>query len=135
MEIVVWVIHVLVAIGLVGLVMIQQGKGADVGAAFGSGASNTVFGSRGSANFLSRTTAILALIFFLTSLSLAYFIGGKPKQESVLDRALEQDSATKPKAANEQELLNQLSQELQKKSGEQTTPGAPAAPVPEAPQQ
>lgn len=66
------VVHILVAFALVALVLLQQGKGADMGAAFGSGASQTLFGSRGSATFLSRTTAVLATIFFLTSLSLAY---------------------------------------------------------------
>lgn len=67
------VIHVLVALALIGLVLLQHGKGADAGAAFGSGASATVFGSRGAGSFLSRTTAILATIFFGTSLVLAYF--------------------------------------------------------------
>ncbi|BCX89906.1 preprotein translocase subunit SecG [Methylomarinovum tepidoasis] len=67
------VFHVLIAVGIIVFVLLQQGKGADVGAAFGSGASGTVFGARGSASFLSRTTAILATLFFLTSLSLAYF--------------------------------------------------------------
>jgi len=67
------VVHVLVSMGLIGLVLIQRGKGAEAGAAFGSGASQTVFGARGSASFLTRTTAILATIFFITSLSLAYF--------------------------------------------------------------
>ena len=66
------VVHVLIAIGIVGLILLQQGKGADAGAAFGSGASATVFGSQGSGTFLSRTTAILATLFFVTSLSLAY---------------------------------------------------------------
>ena len=66
------IIHILVSFTLVALVLLQQGKGADMGAAFGSGASQTLFGSRGSATFLSRLTAILATIFFLTSLSLAY---------------------------------------------------------------
>ena len=65
--------HVFLCVGLIGLILIQHGKGADAGAAFGSGASGTVFGSQGSANFLTRTTAILATTFFLTSLTLAYF--------------------------------------------------------------
>ena len=65
------VIHVLTALGIVGLVLLQQGKGADMGAAFGSGASQTLFGARGSATFLSRATAILAAVFFATSLTLA----------------------------------------------------------------
>ena len=66
------VVHVLLAIGVIGLVLIQHGKGADAGAAFGSGASATVFGSRGSASFLTRATTVLAGLFFLTSLSLFY---------------------------------------------------------------
>ena len=66
------VAHVLLAAGLIGLVLMQHGKGADAGAAFGSGASATVFGARGAASFLSRATSILATLFFLTSLALAY---------------------------------------------------------------
>lgn len=66
------VLQVLVAISLIGLILIQHGKGADAGAAFGSGASNTVFGAQGSGNFLSRTTAILAFIFLTNSLGLSY---------------------------------------------------------------
>ncbi|WP_456372950.1 preprotein translocase subunit SecG [Thiolapillus sp.] len=65
-------VHLFLSIGLIGLILIQHGKGADAGAAFGSGASATVFGARGSANFLSRTTGILALLFFITSLALAW---------------------------------------------------------------
>ncbi|HEC17151.1 MAG TPA: preprotein translocase subunit SecG [Sedimenticola sp.] len=66
-------VHLLLAIGLIGLVLIQHGKGADAGAAFGSGASSTVFGAQGSGSFLSRATGILATLFFLTSMALAYF--------------------------------------------------------------
>jgi preprotein translocase subunit SecG len=66
------VVDILAAVGLVALVLLQQGKGADMGAAFGSGASNTLFGSRGTANFLTRTTAVLAVIFFGANLALAY---------------------------------------------------------------
>jgi len=71
------VVQVLVAVALIGLVLIQHGKGADAGAAFGSGASGTVFGSRGAANFLSRVTAGLAFVFFASSLALAYWVGGR----------------------------------------------------------
>jgi preprotein translocase subunit SecG len=78
MQTILLIVHVIVALGIIGLVLIQQGKGADAGAAFGSGASATVFGSRGSANFLTRTTGILALIFFLTSLSLAALSSQRP---------------------------------------------------------
>ena len=66
------IIHVIAALGIIGLVLLQHGKGADVGAAFGSGASGSLFGATGSANFLSRATAVLAAVFFLTSLGLAY---------------------------------------------------------------
>ena len=81
------VVHVLLAAAIVGLVLLQRGKGADAGAGFGSGASGTVFGARGSASFLSRTTATLALLFFVTSLALAY-LGGRRVEapSSVIDR-------------------------------------------------
>lgn len=73
METLVVIVHVIVAVAIVGLVLLQQGKGADAGAAFGSGASQTVFGSAGSGNFLTRSTSIAATIFFVTSLTLAIF--------------------------------------------------------------
>ena len=66
------VVHVLISVSIVGLILLQQGKGADAGAAFGGGSSGTVFGSQGSGNFLSRATAVLAALFFVTSLWLAY---------------------------------------------------------------
>lgn len=69
--------HVLVALAVIGLVLIQQGKGAEIGAAFGSGASSTVFGSQGTGGFLFRLTGGLALTFFLTSLSLCYLISAE----------------------------------------------------------
>jgi preprotein translocase subunit SecG len=73
MQSIVVVIHIIVAVAIVGLVLLQQGKGADAGASFGSGASQTVFGASGSGNFLTRATTIAATIFFITSLSLAIF--------------------------------------------------------------
>jgi preprotein translocase subunit SecG len=81
MEAVLVIVHLFLAIGLVALILIQHGKGADMGAAFGSGASASVFGSRGAANFLSRSTAALATVFFVTSLALAWFAmqGGEPE--------------------------------------------------------
>lgn len=79
------VVQVVLALGLVGLVLIQHGKGADAGAAFGSGASSTVFGARGSANFLSRVTAVLATLFFINSLGLAYLVSNQPAPTSVID--------------------------------------------------
>ena len=82
-------IDVLLAIGIIGLILIQHGKGADVGAAFGSGASGTVFGAQGSASFLTRVTAMLATMFFINSLALAYLASNRPVAESVID-AVEQ---------------------------------------------
>ena len=66
-------LHVLIAMAIVGLVLIQHGKGADMGSGFGGGASSSLFGATGSANFLSRTTAVLATLFFVSSMALAYF--------------------------------------------------------------
>ena len=73
METIVVVVHLIAAVVVVGLVLLQQGKGADAGAAFGSGASQTVFGASGSGNFLSRSTAVAATVFFITSLTLAIY--------------------------------------------------------------
>ena len=81
-------VHLLLSMGIIGLVLLQRGKGADAGAGFGSGASGTVFGARGSSTFFSKTTAILASCFFVTSLGLAYMashrVGGNAPQ-SLLD--------------------------------------------------
>jgi preprotein translocase subunit SecG len=79
------IVQVFAAIVLIALVLLQHGKGADAGAAFGSGASGTVFGSRGSANFLSRATAICAAVFFIASLSLAYVVQVRKAPDSVTD--------------------------------------------------
>ncbi|WP_257263917.1 preprotein translocase subunit SecG [Endozoicomonas sp. ONNA2] len=86
METIILLVHVLVAVGVIVMIMLQQGKGAETGASFGSGASQTVFGSQGSANFLSRTTAILATIFFVTSIGLAMM--ARQKADSVVDAGL-----------------------------------------------
>ena len=85
------VIHLVTAIAIVVLVLLQQGKGADMGAAFGGGSSQSVFGSRGSANFLSRTTGILAAVFFATGLSLAYMY---TKQSSAPTSVMASENAT-----------------------------------------
>lgn len=84
MEILVLVIHVFTALAVIGLVLLQHGKGADVGAAFGGGASGSVFGSAGSANFMSRATAILAVVFFLSSLGLTYISTRKSDHKGVM---------------------------------------------------
>ncbi|MGB9128294.1 MAG: preprotein translocase subunit SecG [Thiobacillus sp.] len=86
METLVWVVHIIIATAVIAMVLLQHGKGADMGAAFGSGSSGSLFGATGSANFLSRGTAILATLFFLTSLALAYFGLQQQKPASVLER-------------------------------------------------
>ena len=100
------VFHVLIAVTLVALVLLQQGKGADAGAAFGGGgggaggggASGSVFGSKGSASFLSRTTGILAALFFITSLSLAYLANQQVEPKSVVDKISTSVPESKPAA-------------------------------------
>lgn len=89
------VVHVLVGCAVIGFVLLQHGKGADMGAAFGSGASGSLFGSSGSANFLSRTTSILATVFFVTSLALSYFASSshKPSSESLMKGVVSQPAA------------------------------------------
>ncbi len=78
------IVHVLAAIGIVGLVLLQHGKGADVGAAFGSGSANSMLGSAGAVPFLMKITAILAAIFFATSLSLGYLVTQKRSPSSLM---------------------------------------------------
>ena len=90
------VLHVLLAAAIIGLVLIQRGKGADAGAGFGSGASGTVFGARGSGSFLSRTTAILATLFFVTSLGLSYLFSQSQAPTSVVDRVLPEQTVPAP---------------------------------------
>ena len=115
------VVQVIVAIGLVALVLLQHGKGADAGAAFGSGASGTVFGSRGSANFLSRATAWLAVVFFGVSLALAYFVNNRLGGDgSVVDRMPAAPAALAPAAPATGEPV--------------AAPVAPALPAEEKPQ-
>ena len=84
MDLVVQIVHVLAAVGIIGLVLVQHGKGADVGAAFGSGSAGSVFGSAGSANFLSRMTAGLALVFFLTSIGLSFLSNKRESGKGVM---------------------------------------------------
>ena len=92
-------IHILVALSIIGLVLMQHGKGADMGAAFGSGASGSLFGATGSANFLSRTTGVLAAVLFLTSLSLAYVASQKPKTVgSVMQETVQSQPSSQPAA-------------------------------------
>ncbi|MDN5869749.1 MAG: preprotein translocase subunit SecG [Nitrococcus sp.] len=111
------VAHLAIAATLIGLVLIQHGKGADAGAAFGSGASATVFGSRGSTSFLSKLTALFAAGFFATSMVLAMLAGTYRSQHSVIDS---DGGANQPEA-----------QEQSPPSPSQTTPAAPPGPVPD----
>jgi preprotein translocase subunit SecG len=119
MEIVILVLHVVAALGICGLVLLQHGKGADVGAAFGSGSAGSVFGSAGSANFLSRATAILALVFFLTSLGLTYFSSRKSDTRGVM--------ADHP--ATTQSVPGQIPGQTPGQAAPVPTPAAPVAPV------
>jgi preprotein translocase subunit SecG len=97
------VLHVLVALSIIGLVLLQHGKGADMGSGFGGGASGSLFGATGSANFLSRTTAVLATIFFILSLALAYLATTKPREGgSVVDRMPAKEQPAKPAPAAQQ---------------------------------
>src|SRR5688572_29882791 len=89
-------LHVLIALAIVGLVLLQHGKGADMGSGFGGGASSSLFGATGSANFLSRITAVLATAFFLLSLALAYVATKKPVEGGGVMDAVRQQQPAKP---------------------------------------
>src|SRR5580693_8733807 len=93
-------VHVLLALMIIGLVLLQRGKGAEAGAGFGSGASGTVFGARGTSTLFSKLTAVFAAMFFATSLTLAY-LGARPTAEptSVLERAAQAATSAPPPAA------------------------------------
>lgn len=109
-ETILLVVHLLVAIGMVALVLIQHGKGADAGAAFGAGAaggvSGSVFGAKGSGNFMSRTTGVLATVFFITSLSLAYLAQNTTSQtESLLDRVQDSPAVDAPAGSADTPIL------------------------------
>jgi preprotein translocase subunit SecG len=97
---VVLVAQMLSALGMIGLILVQHGKGADMGAAFGSGGSGSLFGASGSANFLSRTTAVLAAVFFASTLALAYFSNARPQTgSSVLEGSMPAAPAVPPTGA------------------------------------
>jgi preprotein translocase subunit SecG len=95
-ETVLLALHVIVAVTLIGFVLLQHGKGADMGAAFGSGSSGSLFGAAGSANFLSRTTAILATVFFLSSLGLTYLAANRGAPRDLMQQGVTQKA---PEAA------------------------------------
>jgi len=110
--------HVITALAIIGLVLLQHGKGADMGSGFGGGASGSLFGATGSANFLSRTTAVLATLFFVLSLALAYVATKRPAEGGgVMDRVREQPA-----------------QQEKKPAAEETKPQPPAQPGKDVPQ-
>jgi preprotein translocase subunit SecG len=96
MEVAILVVHVIAALAIIGLVLLQHGKGADMGAAFGSGSAGSVFGSSGSANFLSRTTAVIATIFFITSIGLTIFSSKKTADKGLMAQPVEQPAQSLP---------------------------------------
>lgn len=96
MQTVLVIVHLFLALGMVGLILMQHGKGADTGAAFGAGASGTVFGAAGSANLLSRTTAVLATLFFITSLALAWFSIQSGERPGLMDDVAETPEVAVP---------------------------------------
>lgn len=91
-------LHIGVAIGICGLVLLQHGKGADMGAAFGSGSSGSLFGASGSANFLSHTTAVLAGVFFLTSIGLTWYASSHVQPGGLMERSVLEKGAKSPAA-------------------------------------
>ena len=126
-------LHGTLCVGIVGLVLLQRGKGADAGAGFGAGASGTVFGARGSATFFSKLTAVLATLFFATSLSLAWFAShsGGAKPDSLVDRAAS-EPAPAPAPPVDGDQLPTLPQAEQ--TAPAPTPAEPPAGAPPASQ-
>jgi len=123
------VLHVLVALAIIGLVLLQHGKGADMGSGFGSGASGSLFGATGSANFLSRATAVLATLFFVTSLGLAYIATNKPRTGGgVLDAAKKEQSAP---AKETEKAPEKPAAESPKAPSESPAPGSKPKDVPQ----
>ena len=118
------IVQIVSALAMIGLILVQHGKGADMGAAFGSGSAGSLFGASGSANFLSRTTAVLAAVFFVATLALAYFGNLRTSDSgSVLDRVSAPAPVTAPAAPVDTGPASQIPG---------NTPAAPA-PAPKAP--
>ena len=108
LQTIVLVAHVGIALMIIGLVLLQRGKGADAGTGFGAGASGTVFGARGSATFFSRATGVLATLFFVTSLALAYLATQQTAPRSLLESTPAQQSTAPPPAAETPPAANEL---------------------------
>ena len=112
MENLISVIHILSAAGVIGLVLLQHGKGADMGAAFGSGASGSLFGVSGSSNFMSKATAWCVVVFFATSLALAYLASHRASDSSVIKSSIKtQTQVKKDNALDETKAIEGQSQQ------------------------
>lgn len=107
-------VQMLAALGMIGLILVQHGKGADMGAAFGGGSSGSLFGATGSANFLSRSTAVLAVVFFVATLALAYLGNSRPQSSGSVLESVPAVTAPAPAAGA---------------SSDASVPAAPAAPA------
>ena len=127
METIVVVVHVIVAIGIVGLVLLQQGKGADAGASFGAGSSQTVFGASGTGNFLVRSTTVGATIFFITSLSLAVFAKNQSSLGGAANSPLANEALLQEAAAPIVSDVPQLDAVPLPSSDEEDVPGLPGS--------
>ena len=127
METIVVVVHVIVAIGIVGLVLLQQGKGADAGASFGAGSSQTVFGASGTGNFLVRATTVGATIFFITSLSLAVFAKNQSSLGGAANSPLANEALLQEAAAPIVSDLPQLDALPLPSSDEEDVPSLPGS--------
>lgn len=123
MQLILTVLHLVLAIGMIALVLLQHGKGADAGAAFGSGASSTVFGAQGSGSFLSRATAVIAALFFITSIALAYFAArvGEP------GGLMEGIDVSVPAAPSEQRETRPATDSIDAPAADSDLPAVPAA--------
>ena len=131
MDIVVLILHVVAAAGVIGLVLLQHGKGADVGAAFGSGSSGSMFGASGAANFLSRSTAVLAAVFFATSLGLTFLGARKTETKGVMEAVKPGDGKAVPsKPALPASPVDQIPGAAPKQPGDAGSAPAAVSPAP-----
>ena len=124
------IVQILIAVGLVAIVLLQQGRGADAGASFGGGSSGSLFGSRGPASFLSKLTAGLAALFFANSLALAYISGQSVERRSVVERVQSQSMSEDSGLQSEDGDVPALP-DGSGDSAAQDVPQAPAAPASE----
>ncbi|THB75133.1 MAG: preprotein translocase subunit SecG [Gammaproteobacteria bacterium] len=131
METILLIIHVLVALALIGLVLIQQGKGADMGAGFGSGASGTVFGASGSGSFMSRLTAGVAAAFFIMTIVLAIISGQTAENKDVISEALDEPAVVETVDMDADDAPAAPTEDVEATGGAVEEDEVPAAPVKE----